>query len=189
MVVRKWPSSIGEEGNPETRAERGGFPFFPLTTIPSSGDAVSSRMPQGKHRSGHKTRSVTCWSWVTELLELQLPGYNVTVTLPLQTCCRSRRRRACSLYLFPPLLNPLERMHWFLLPGVLISQTGHTCAGRAGGVAGRREAVGAFPAGEIVVTGKKEVELRGCFHVEDWAGCSRPTKPCPKLITVLTLAR
>ena len=62
------------------------------------------------------------------------------------------------------------------------------CRQGKGGVAGRRGAVGAFPAGETVVTGKKEVELRGCFHVEDWAGCSRPTKPRPKLITVLTLA-
>lgn len=81
----------------------------------------------------HKTLSVTCWSWVTELLELQLPGHNVTLRLALRTCCRSRRRRACSVYLFPLLLNPLERMHWFLLPGDLTSKTAHTCAGRAGG--------------------------------------------------------
>lgn len=130
----------------------------------------------------HKTRSVTCSSGVTELLELQLPGHNVTLTLPLRTCCRSRRRRACSVYLFPFSSTPWKDVVVSPAGRLDLTDRAHVCR-QGGGVAGRREAVGAFPAGETVVTvmtGKKEVELRGCFHVEDWAGMLKAHKAPPQ---------
>lgn len=93
-----------------------------LSFPPTAGELVTGRMTQGKHYSGYHTHCIkSSLSFLHLGLLICLGSTQCDYNTPTENRVEDPTGGEMVLCLYPPLLllNPLDDMQWFLLPGGL----------------------------------------------------------------------